>query len=1799
MKKKLTKILSGMLAVVMVLTSLTVDWGNVIKAEAAEEINQNLLAGDVLCDVDFTEEDVNLMDDRFVASEGTKVKDSWKIGKLTATATTNVAKKGSVSMELNSYLASVGYTADNLVDSNPNTWMSTEDSGRTDPYQDQIIEISLAGNAFYTIDRVSFYPRAGVYGIPEDFTIDVYNGEEWITVAEETGYKTQNWWSKVITPIVGNKVRLHATKLGATDSGSKYAVQLGEIMVFGEAISNVAAAGTAEMEIMPFLANSFGHTADIIKNGNTSDYTSTDYSTTQTIEKTATIVFDRQIYHTVNQVKLYPRSNGAGFPEEFVIDAKCGNEEDDWTPIQTLTGCTAQTMTIDIQPTLCSAIRIRATKLGAADGKYALMLAEIEVYGTPLTNAALNGTVSMNVPDASWTAKYQATQLTDGENAKNSSEIDATDSNNDEFATTAYNKVSATAAQEVIEIAFPNSKYYSIQEIKLYPRLKNGARFGGFPEEFTIRFWNGREWISYDETKVVGCTGNTEDPTEPWGLLVEETVCNKIEIKVTKMGYVENSTTQWAVQLAEVEAYGEPVDFLTTKEAYNSESPVTSVLSLKDITVENFKAEIEMLNFDNTTTQYGVYFGHDAYDFTEGAVYPVINLPTTTVGDLNTLNIEVISDEMKLWWNGFEDEVQTVALPETYDGGYFTLFSTGNDQGGFKSLKIQEYLVRQGADADLAGAELEALNEKFVSSRGITDTNGTKAESVAEHWSLADTTVGRINVAHEKGTPSISDEQASYAPKSALNDENTGNFAGTKNYGQADVADGVYATVEFDGNYKIDTVEIHWRRTDEQPETVELQALIGTTWRTLASKDSYESTWAPDIPTTVCKGIRLKATKLQYYDNGYWLRVKEIQAYGVPTINAAIGGTAEMNVMFDGVKADYLKDGEPYGSSFASTSYVGEYDKQEATVIFKGKNYHEISHIRVFPRSNQTGFPVDFTISIWNGKEWVLATEKFTDYDVTKTGHLSVDIEPLVGNAIKIEATRLGSTYDKGTKYALQLAEIEAWGEPVDFLTTNTTNSEGYTSMLTWKGMKVKNFKAEIELLDFDTSETSYGLYFGQSDYGVVEEGVISVTPRSAETGGIIIEGSAGIDATSVSCVSDAISKNFNQNVAGNNVRPKFSISNFKVGTYDISHILNVEVIDGIIKVWWTGHEEAAWTVEMLPEYYETYKNEGGYVSVFSTGNDFGGIKSMKMQEIIDEEIEVNVDMNVETFGDYAVVNVSNDIAGGILKDSVLKGNLKYDSKKYEYCTTVIEDKGAELYANITETSTGESVAIDLTSYSKAAVAKLYFKNLTGAYDYTGFSLDVDSVTRAKSSKFAQVATLETVTYDYTGLNGKADKMVDARDLVRSVKSYETSQEVREVLIGVPNDWVTAITGEQQSVVYVNAETGSDTGAGTKESPLSSLLLASYRVTDGGTIHVEGNYTFGDTEKTIGMGEKHITVTGTNAVLDITGNGTLGLRGDVTLSGAGVTLKTDGNDSIYANGYAFTIDKDVAFDGKLKFLYGGNNNGRPLERTELNINAGDYELIFGGSNNATSVRNTNVTVGGNTNKKLESQTGSQLLDCVYGGGNYGVVTGDTNVKITGDAKINIVFGGGYSTASYVYGTCNVIIEGGDTMGYYGGSYEGFNHKTKIVMRDGKAAQIFGGNWHSSMLEEGSSTLIQLDGGEVTRRIYGGCYNDVDNSLNWTEWNYVNGTTKVVINADVYTRSSYKADRGICAGSRLMNDTNGAAGVEKETAILQFATQTLYDKYKQGTKYGTSYIGSDDLDDIPPYDQCYIGETLVQ
>lgn len=251
--------------------------------------------------------------------------------------------------------------------------------------------------------------------------------------------------------------------------------------------------------------------------------------------------------------------------------------------------------------------------------------------------------------------------------------------------------------------------------------------------------------------------------------------------------------------------------------------------------------------------------------------------------------------------------------------------------------------------------------------------------------------------------------------------------------------------------------------------------------------------------------------------------------------------------------------------------------------------------------------------------------------------------------------------------------------------------------------------------------------------------------------------------------------------------------------------------------------------------------------------------------------------------------------------------------------------------------------------------------------------------------------------------------------------------------------------------------------------------------------------------------------------------------------------------TIYANGHNLTIGENVTSDERLN-VYGGCNGMNLNGNTNICLRGGKYQRVYGGSLNASVTGNTNITFGGNCNlsDSIDDSSSSVSPCYVYGGGNNGAVSGETNVVLDGKAVTRYIVGSGYGSGGSVGVSTNIRIKGGSVMNVYAGSAASaptLNCDTNITMTGGIAESLFGGSEGTNLT---GNTHLYLFGGEVTRRIFSGCYNGTSGLIfiSIATSNHIIGTTTIVIDNDAKLitnnglSSSNKMNSGIFSGSRI-------------------------------------------------------------
>ncbi len=348
--------------------------------------------------------------------------------------------------------------------------------------------------------------------------------------------------------------------------------------------------------------------------------------------------------------------------------------------------------------------------------------------------------------------------------------------------------------------------------------------------------------------------------------------------------------------------------------------------------------------------------------------------------------------------------------------------------------------------------------------------------------------------------------------------------------------------------------------------------------------------------------------------------------------------------------------------------------------------------------------------------------------------------------------------------------------------------------------------------------------------------------------------------------------------------------------------------------------------------------------------------------------------------------------------------------------------------------------------------------------------------------------------------------------------------------------------------------------AGTQEvtlSPGGSLADALDQVADGGTIQVNGTVAV---TKVLGTHAKHITVTG--GTLDFSGfTGDVHLGDHITFENITLTFVEDVR--VYANGYAVTMGNGVTMPNPIQ-IFGGKDGGTAAS-THLTLLSGKYSQVYGGSHNGNIIGDTYLYVGGNVNADVDVTSHSRIR-VIYGGscisaGLTKTIGGTAYTVFTDNAKANYLYGGNYGSGTISGGT-DIRVCGGATMAVYGANgsrdYEG---NAKLLISGGTMEQVFGGSEGGSV---NGNVAVDITGGTITRRVYGGCYNEYDGS--WSTSRYVNGEIYLTLHSGAnISFSSSQSDKALYAHSR--HATASAA----EVTHLVFADATAYNTYKNKVK----------------------------
>lgn len=351
----------------------------------------------------------------------------------------------------------------------------------------------------------------------------------------------------------------------------------------------------------------------------------------------------------------------------------------------------------------------------------------------------------------------------------------------------------------------------------------------------------------------------------------------------------------------------------------------------------------------------------------------------------------------------------------------------------------------------------------------------------------------------------------------------------------------------------------------------------------------------------------------------------------------------------------------------------------------------------------------------------------------------------------------------------------------------------------------------------------------------------------------------------------------------------------------------------------------------------------------------------------------------------------------------------------------------------------------------------------------------------------------------------------------------------------------------EAGTVYVSSE-GADTNTGTSIAPFQTFEKAMEEVVDGGTV------VLCDTVAIDGWESHGKCVSVTGGALDARSSTDVVFFDGVYLYDT--TVLVEGATNVYANGNRVTVGNNVEWSGATTVeLHGGGMQGTTVASTDLTVLSGTYKSIFGGSKGGTVLGDTNLYVGGEVNADID-ETNHAIDHFVFGGGNGDSINGSSRLTFGGNAKAVYVFGGSNNAGAKIAKNSYVSMLGGRVMSVYGGNRNVDAGNDVVVQISGATLeQVFGGNERAPMAGD---VDLRVSGGTITRRLYGGCYNDTQ-GLSFSSAYCVSGEICLTLGGGATIDfSSQENDRSIYARSRY--------GEDLETTQIVFSDESAREKF---------------------------------
>ncbi len=391
----------------------------------------------------------------------------------------------------------------------------------------------------------------------------------------------------------------------------------------------------------------------------------------------------------------------------------------------------------------------------------------------------------------------------------------------------------------------------------------------------------------------------------------------------------------------------------------------------------------------------------------------------------------------------------------------------------------------------------------------------------------------------------------------------------------------------------------------------------------------------------------------------------------------------------------------------------------------------------------------------------------------------------------------------------------------------------------------------------------------------------------------------------------------------------------------------------------------------------------------------------------------------------------------------------------------------------------------------------------------------------------------------------------------------------------VPMFGIAAVNAAAGKTVYVSS-TGSDDNDGSESAPFATFEKAwenseavDYTIIVDSATLASSNFSLNTSNKAT-----HTTIKGATASssLDLSVKTAFAVRcsGGITFDQITVTFKED---TVFAaNGRNLVVTETVTMPNRIR-VFGGGYTAAISSDTNMTILGGSYNRIYGGGYGGDVNGDVYLTIGGNVNSGdgIDDSDEATYSPCqVFGGCYNGSVNGDVTVNFGESAVARIISANGAGTGS-VNGKATVNMTGGKVNTVCGTrSYEMTDAEIYINVTGGLCEAIFGGGQSTSIT--GDVQIYLGANADVSRRVFGGCYNDYGLLSGWGSDNHVIGSVTVLLELGAKVGSGTELSSGNKIDMGLYGSSRYKSAFSDEICTLVFLNGNTSSNYTLGGSF---------------------------